>query len=488
MDRAPGPTTVLGSVASAFLHAAERQIPPGAVRVRYRRLAAGMAVTDGLATLTAFLSAYWINHGLRLPPGDFLAVMIVSAFTWIGLFAWFDLYGVHRLAPPEEFRRLLAAVSVGVASMVLFSYWSSAPISRKWVALSWVLSLAFILSGRRVWHWWMRGARERGELAFPTLIVGTNGEATHLARVMGSASLGYRPVGFVAAAGPQKLRDLPVVGRIEGLHAAIRDTGAECVFVASSDLTDAEMREVTKAAARAGVEVRISANLPEMMTTRLAVQPFGGLMALSVRPVRLTQGQAVAKRVFDVVVSLAALVVTLPLFAVIAVGTKLSSRGAVLYRQTRVGRHGRPFTLLKFRTMVPGADAMLEALRPLNEASGPLFKLRRDPRVTRFGRRLRRWSLDELPQLVNVLRGEMSLVGPRPPLPEEVRNYEQWHYDRLSVAPGITGLWQVNGRSELSFDDYVRLDLFYAENWSLGFDVFLLLKTIPVLMSGKGAY
>jgi lipopolysaccharide/colanic/teichoic acid biosynthesis glycosyltransferase len=138
--------------------------------------------------------------------------------------------------------------------------------------------------------------------------------------------------------------------------------------------------------------------------------------------------------------------------------------------------------------MVPGADAMLEALRPLNEASGPLFKLRRDPRVTRFGRRLRRWSLDELPQLVNVLRGEMSLVGPRPPLPEEVRNYEQWHYDRLSVAPGITGLWQVNGRSELSFDDYVRLDLFYAENWSLGFDVFLLLKTIPVLMSGKGAY
>ena len=151
----------------------------------------------------------------------------------------------------------------------------------------------------------------------------------------------------------------------------------------------------------------------------------------------------------------------------------------MFFRQRRVGHRGRPFTILKFRTMRVGADEMLQELRALNEADGPLFKLRDDPRVTRVGRWLRRWSLDELPQILNVIRGDMSLVGPRPPLPEEVREYEEWQFDRLEVPPGITGLWQISGRSDLSFEEYVRLDLFYIENWSLAYDFFIVAKTIP---------
>jgi exopolysaccharide biosynthesis polyprenyl glycosylphosphotransferase len=196
----------------------------------------------------------------------------------------------------------------------------------------------------------------------------------------------------------------------------------------------------------------------------------------------------VAKRVYDLAFASLGMLLTLPLWIAIALLVKLTSPGPIFFRQRRVGHRGRPFTILKFRTMRVGADEMLAELRALNEADGPLFKLRDDPRVTRVGRWLRRWSFDELPQLFNVVRGDMSLVGPRPPLPEEVREYEEWQFDRLEVPPGITGLWQISGRSDLSFDEYVRLDLFYIENWSLAYDFFIVAKTIPVLLSKRGAY
>jgi lipopolysaccharide/colanic/teichoic acid biosynthesis glycosyltransferase len=177
-----------------------------------------------------------------------------------------------------------------------------------------------------------------------------------------------------------------------------------------------------------------------------------------------------------------------PLLITLALAVKLSTPGPVLYRQPRVGHRGRPFTMLKFRTMHVGADAMVDSLREEHGVQDLMFKLQDDPRVTRVGRVLRKYSLDELPQLINVIRGDMSLVGPRPPLPEEVTRYEDWQFDRLEVPPGISGLWQVSGRSELSFDDCVRLDLFYIENWSLAYDLYILAKTVPVLISQRGAY
>jgi exopolysaccharide biosynthesis polyprenyl glycosylphosphotransferase len=278
------------------------------------------------------------------------------------------------------------------------------------------------------------------------------------------------------------------MGSISDLREVIREVGAECVFVAASALSVAEMKHVAKAVRLEGVEVRVTATLPEVLSSRVAVQSLGGVTALSLRPVRLTGTQAGIKRVFDVAVAGLGTVVLSPILAGLALAVKLTSPGPVLYRQTRVGHRGRPFTMLKFRTMHLGADAMVESLREEHGVDDLMFKLEKDPRVTRVGRLLRRYSLDELPQLINVVRGDMSLVGPRPPLPEEVTRYEDWQFDRLEVPPGITGLWQVSGRSDLSFDDCVRLDLFYIENWSLAYDLYILAKTIPVLVSQRGAY
>jgi lipopolysaccharide/colanic/teichoic acid biosynthesis glycosyltransferase len=199
--------------------------------------------------------------------------------------------------------------------------------------------------------------------------------------------------------------------------------------------------------------------------------------------------KAGVKRSCDLIGSVIGILVLSPLLAGIALAVRVSSPGPVFYRQIRVGRGGSRFSMFKFRTMIDGADGIVQDLQTLNEASGPLFKIRSDPRITTVGRWLRRWSLDELPQFFNVVRGEMSLVGPRPPLPNEVAAYQQdWHFDRLEVLPGITGLWQVSGRSDLSFDDYIRLDLHYVENWSLGLDLFILLKTLPAVLFQKGAF
>jgi exopolysaccharide biosynthesis polyprenyl glycosylphosphotransferase len=260
------------------------------------------------------------------------------------------------------------------------------------------------------------------------------------------------------------------------------------VFVAASAVTAADMKHVLKARRLDGVEIRVTANLPPTLATQVAIQSVGGLMALTVNALRLTRTQAIAKRAFDVALSTVGLLVLAPVFLVIASAIKLTSPGPVFFRQQRVGLQRRPFTLLKFRTMVADAELLLAGLLTRNEADGPLFKLRHDPRITRVGRWLRRYSLDELPQLWNVLCGDMSLVGPRPPLPSEVAHYEDWQLDRLEVRPGLTGLWQVSGRSDLSFDEYVRLDLFYIENWSLAYDLIMVIKTIPMLLKAKGAY
>jgi exopolysaccharide biosynthesis polyprenyl glycosylphosphotransferase len=403
------------------------------------------------------------------------------------IFAAFRLYSLPRLSPAEEFRRIPGAVSLSIAAFVVISYWSQTLPSRYWLAMTWVLGVVLVLASRRAWHWFMGRRRREGRLSFRTLVVGTNEEARRIARSMTGVN-GYTAAGFVCPTGDYvRLEGLPVY-ELEDLSQAIREVGAECVYVASTALGPQKMAGVTKALRDSEVEVRVSANISDILSTRLTLQQVGGLMALSLRPVRLSGAQAVAKRTLDLAAGVLAMVLLAPLWIVLYAAIKLDSRGPVFYRQERIGRHQRPFHMLKFRTMVVGADAMLDDLREQNEATGPLFKLRRDPRVTRVGRFLRRWSLDELPQLWNVLTGDMSLVGPRPALPEEVAAYEDWHLDRLEVPPGITGLWQVKGRSDLPFDDYVRLDLFYIENWSVGYDFYILAKTLPAVFAGRGAF
>jgi exopolysaccharide biosynthesis polyprenyl glycosylphosphotransferase len=461
-------------------------VPGGAVRL-YQRLALGVGATDITSLLAAIGLARIVALGQH--PLSFASVLLIALTPFVSLpiFAAFRLYSLPRLSPAEEFRRIPAAVSLSVAAVVFIGFWSRANYSRSWLGLTWVFGLILVLATRRAWHWFMGRRRREGHLSFRTLVVGTNEEARRIARSMTGVN-GYTAAGFVCPAGDfVRLEGLPVY-ELEDLTQAIREVGAECVYVASTALGAQKMAVVTKALRDCDVEVRVSANISDILSTRLTLQQVGGLMALSLRPVRLSGAQAIAKRTLDLAVGVLAIVLAAPLWMVLYLAIRLDSRGPVFYRATRIGRHQEPFQMLKFRTMVVGADAMLDGLREQNEATGPLFKLRRDPRVTRVGRFLRRWSLDELPQLWNVLTGDMSLVGPRPALPVEVDAYEDWHLDRLQVPPGITGLWQVKGRSDLPFDDYVRLDLFYIENWSVGYDLYILAKTLPAVFAGRGAF
>ena len=459
-------------------------------RAGYRSLYRKVAVTDGLSVGLAVLLARWLWLDVQVPAGRFLLLVLGAGFVAVAVFGAFHLYEAYRYTPAEEFRRIILAVSFCIGGLMLLSFWTHMELSRGWVALSWGGALLFALLTRRGWHWWVGRQRMNGRLSFPTLIVGTNAEGRHLLGQMENRAIGFSPIGMVAT-GSGDLHDelgVPVVGGLEDLRSLIRDTGAECVFVASSAVAAADMTPIAKAVRLSGVEVRITATLPEVLASRLSVQPLGGITALSLRPVRLSGSQVVAKFTFDIIMSGLMLLVLSPLLLLVALAIKLTSPGPVLFRQQRVGLRGRPFTMLKFRTMVRHADQMVDELRRAHGVDDVMFKLRRDPRVTRVGRVLRKFSIDELPQLFNVVKGDMSLVGPRPPLPEEVTKYEEWQFDRLEVPPGITGLWQVSGRADLSFDDCVRLDLFYIENWSLAYDLYILAKTVPVLLTSRGAY
>ena len=248
------------------------------------------------------------------------------------------------------------------------------------------------------------------------------------------------------------------------------------------------MLEIVETAHRGGVRVRIAPKTTELLLQRGEYVPGQGVPLFELQPPVLAGTDWALKRAFDLVVSLLVVVLGLPLWLLIALAIKLDSRGPVLYRDRRIGVGEREFGMLKFRTMVQGAAEQQAELEEHNEAGGALFKIRDDPRVTRVGRVLRRLSIDELPQVLNVLRGEMSLVGPRPLPLRDYQQLEAWHRKRYHVLPGITGLWQISGRSNLTFDDLVRLDFYYIENWSIWLDISILVKTLPAVIAGRGAY
>jgi exopolysaccharide biosynthesis polyprenyl glycosylphosphotransferase len=260
------------------------------------------------------------------------------------------------------------------------------------------------------------------------------------------------------------------------------------LLVADSGLDEQQLLEIVEAAHRRGVKVRVAPRTTELLVERGEYVPGQGVPLFELRPPILAGTDWVLKRVFDLVVGLAILLLGLPLWALIALTIKLTSRGPVFYADERIGLGERQFRMFKFRTMVQGAERQKAALERSNEAGGALFKIRNDPRVTRFGRGLRRLSLDEVPNVINVLRGEMSLVGPRPLPRRDYERLEAWHRRRYNVLPGMTGLWQVAGRSDLSFDDLVRLDFYYLENWSIWLDVTILFKTPFVVFTRRGAY
>jgi len=291
--------------------------------------------------------------------------------------------------------------------------------------------------------------------------------------------------GLVAIAGV----DLPVVGGFDAIGDAVAATGADTVIVVSCpELDGISLRRLAWHLESDDVDLIVASSLVDVAGDRTTIRPVDGLPLLHVEHPTLGGARRVVKTIFDRVGAAALLVLFAPLLGLVAVAIKLNSPGPVLFRQIRVGRDGREFTIFKFRSMVVDAPARLIELRQRNDCDGVLFKMRKDPRVTRVGRWLRRFSIDELPQLFNVLFGQMSLVGPRPPLPEEVAAYPDDVRRRLVVRPGLTGLWQVSGRANLPWEEAVRLDLRYVENWTLSLDLVILLRTVRAVVRSSGAY
>jgi exopolysaccharide biosynthesis polyprenyl glycosylphosphotransferase len=454
----------------------------GALR-RYRGIAAGLAVSDAVCIVVALVCSYYLRYpapGL-MPLRESILVGL-SPLLWVVVFHTFDLYAPQRMSASEEFRRIIGASGVGIVLLEMLSFWSKSSFSRAWIGLTWAVVLVLELVPRRWWRAYQWRLRLDGRLAFRTLIVGTSAEAMRLAGILNAPATGFLPIGHVRTSDPAPSpNELPVLGGISELDRLIQEHGAECLFVASTGLTIEELSWVAQAARPDRVEVRVLAPLPQMLTSRLALLKVGPAIAVALRPVRLSGRQAFMKRLLDLVVALPILVLSLPLWAVSAVAIRMESRGPVFFNQDRVTKDGRVFRMHKFRTMRTNRDVSLDTSRPF-------FKLQSDPRLTRVGAFLRRYSLDELPQLWNVITGDMSLVGPRPLPADQVAANLDLLRPRQAVPAGITGWWQINGRSMVTPDEALRLDLFYIENWSPTVDLYVLLKTFGVVVGRQGAY
>jgi exopolysaccharide biosynthesis polyprenyl glycosylphosphotransferase len=320
------------------------------------------------------------------------------------------------------------------------------------------------------------------------LLVGAGEHLAHLHEMLGQGRRGidYEFVGVLAP--EPNGTDLPLLGDLKALPRVLATQRVDEVILADLEFGERELLETVEQAHRRGVKVRIAPKTTELLVQRADYVPGQSVPLFEVRSPVFAGGEWVLKRTFDLAVSAAVLVAALPLWLLIAAGVTLTSPGPVLYRDRRIGLGEREFDMLKFRTMHADAAEHQPYLEQANEATGPLFKMRRDPRVTPLGTLLRRFSLDEVPQLLNVLRGEMSLVGPRPLPLRDYNQLEDWHRKRYNVLPGVTGLWQISGRSNLDFDDLVRLDFYYLENWSLWMDIAILAKTLPAVLAGRGAY
>jgi exopolysaccharide biosynthesis polyprenyl glycosylphosphotransferase len=338
-------------------------------------------------------------------------------------------------------------------------------------------------------HSWLRG---KGVGLKRVVIVGAGEVGRRVMRtIVARPNLGYAIVGYVddnPEKGEGEIGRFRGLGPTSSLVKVIDEESVDEVIITLPWTSHRRILSLLRECERRSVTARIVPDLFQLSLRQVTIGDLGGVPLISVQEIAFTKVAILIKRGMDVVGALLGLTLGAPLFGLVALAIKIDSPGPVIFSQVRTGENGRPFKIYKFRSMYVGAAAEQEHLQEMNEADGPLFKIRSDPRRTKVGTFLRSTSLDELPQLFNVLRGDMSLVGPRPAIPCEVEQYQPWHRQRLSVRPGLTGLWQVSGRSELTFDEGVLLDIYYVEHWSLWLDLTILLRTVPKVFVGDGAY
>jgi exopolysaccharide biosynthesis polyprenyl glycosylphosphotransferase len=465
---------------------------PSAVRPYNPGLLKACAVLADLVAIELGLMAAFVLRNRPDGTTTSLSVVIgsVSIPLWLGVFSWYRLYEARHITSwLDETGRLTHAVLTSTLLMAAVSFMAKQHVSRGWLVLCFPTTVATCVVERGAARAWFNKLRRSGRSLRLVVVVGANAEAESICGLLITHPvLGYRVVGVTDDSGVTDLLGVPVAGRVADTLSVVRATGAGGVIVATTAVTAAACNRLVRELVDARVHVEMSSSLQGIDAERLTVRPLGTTPIVYVERVHYGGWRAVAKRSFELVCSAIALIVLAPLLGLVALVIKLDSPGTVLFSQVRVGRDGRPFRVLKFRTMVANAEDLIIDLRHRNEADGPLFKVHEDPRITRVGRTIRRFSIDEIPQLWNVVRGEMSLVGPRPALFSEM---DQWTLElrsRLRVRPGLTGMWQVSGRSNLDFSEYVRLDLYYVDNWSLWRDLAIIAKTVPVVLRKRGAY
>ncbi|NOJ60765.1 sugar transferase [Arthrobacter sp. 260] len=466
-------------------------------RQRYQM---SLRVTDTLVILTAvFISTDWILKSMV--SGAATAETVTFAVA-VGL-GWLVMLSMFRTRDPRligvgvsEYKRIVQASAATFSWMAVAVVLFGAHDFRNFLIITLPAGLVGLLGSRWIWRNWLMHQRQFGLFLSKVIVVGRHDDVQYvvgqLAKKTGAV---YDVVGTVLEGKDRSQviqageRQIPVVYGLSRVEKSVADTGADAVIVAGHLHKGSKyIRELGWRLERTATELVLASTLTNVAGPRIQMRPVEGLPLMHVEMPQFAGGRHVVKRVMDVVVSLAALIALAPVFAVVALLIKRDSQGPVIFRQHRVGRGSAEFPMYKFRSMVTTAEADLSGLKALDEGNGVLFKMRDDPRVTRVGRWIRRYSIDELPQLFNVLRGDMALVGPRPPLPSEVSGYAGHTHRRLFIKPGLTGLWQISGRSDLGWDESVRLDLYYVENWSVTGDLMIMWRTFKVLVKPTGAY
>jgi exopolysaccharide biosynthesis polyprenyl glycosylphosphotransferase len=451
-----------------------------------------LAATTVIAVLGRESLGHFFGHVELSPTAGLVAPYMVLG--WLVVITAFGGYQESTFsAGTDEFKRIFNASMLTAGLVGVGCYLARFDLARGFYALEFVIGVPLLLLGRILLRRFLHRAHRAGKLSHRVLIAGTPDHIDEIARVLSRERwLGYHVVGAVTPT--TDLREetdagVPVVGDADDVTSVAADVNADVVFFAGGGLSSGkQLRRNGWELAEHGVQVVVAPSVTDVSRERVRVRPVGGLPLMHLDPPRSTDAVRWGKRLFDIVGSAVLLLMFSPVLLAVAIRIKVDDGGPVLFRQTRIGRLGKEFECLKLRTMVVDAeDRLLDLQKEMGYITG-LFKMQDDPRITKPGRWLRRFSIDELPQLWNVFRGDMSLVGPRPPLPREVATYDYFATRRLQVRPGMTGLWQVSGRSDLSWDETVRLDLYYVDNWSMVQDLTILARTFGAVVGSSGAY
>jgi exopolysaccharide biosynthesis polyprenyl glycosylphosphotransferase len=469
-----------------------------------RLFVSGLVLLDAVIILLAFAFAYVIRFQFGLPFFRIEAVSLPEYYNTISLILtpiWLILFAVYRLYDYEillgglrEYSNVFSATITGATLLAIAQFFSDGLVlARGWVGLAWVSTFVLISIGRLLARRVGYFLRSRGYLMEQTLIVGVNSEAEMLGhQLLEWPTSGLNLLGFLddeMDQGKSIAKGLKVIGRIGDIGELVEKHQVSEIILVTSALPRNQVLEIfQRFGTSKNIRLRMSSGLFDLLNTGLSIKEMGYVPLIGVNRVRLSSVETMMKRAIDIAAGLAALVIGSPIYLALALAVRLDSKGPVIYRRRVMGLNGTQFDAFKFRTMHVNGDEILKAHPDLLQELEDTQKLKDDPRVTRVGAILRKFSLDELPQFVNILLGEMSLVGPRMISPPELKKYGQWGLNLLTVRPGLTGLWQVSGRSDVSYEDRVRLDMFYIRNYSIWLDIQLILQTIPAVLMKKGAY